>query len=308
MYRLVFENLPTPRPPLTGLTDRLLIGRDPSCQLRLIEPGVSDRHAAIERRADGWYICDLASVNGVRVNDRPVTEQRLASGDRIEIGPVRLRFEIDHTAGQPRRWSPLQLFAAIIIGTTLAVQLGVILWVLLQPRSRHMRVHAAVKLEEPTSPPSAPSPVLSTTPPLALATAPSPPRSVSAPEPVVLNRKIRIERLTADGPTLHILARAQVGERRLDRELVAVTAEWFVVDEAGRTVSAGPPIPVEIPAWENFEARTLTVRVTSPPPRLAGFVVRTYYGGELQDLAATPPALLTLVSGGRGPLIPPVKE
>jgi hypothetical protein len=282
MYRLWFDNRPTP--PLTGQADRFLLGRDPVCHLRLLEPGVSGQHAVIERRPDGWHLRDLASATGVRVNDQPVTDQRLATGDRIEIGAVRLRFEVLHESGGRRRFSPLQCAAAIIIAATLLGQLIVVGWVMLQPRSRDMRVSARSHVE--LAPP-APAPA-----PGAAPAAPPPAPVAPATPPVLLTRKIRVVELQSAGDTLRIVARAQVGERVLDPKLVAITAEPFAVDAAGRTVSAGAPVAVDIPAWENFSAKTLTVRFSA---RYDGFVVRTYYRGELQDIAATPPALLALV-------------
>jgi hypothetical protein len=56
------------------------------------DPGVSRRHAVLERRADGSYaVRDLGSTNGTTVNDdpAPVGSDRgvaLADGDRIRLG------------------------------------------------------------------------------------------------------------------------------------------------------------------------------------------------------------------------------
>jgi hypothetical protein len=288
MYRLWFEKSLTPRPPMVGPAERLLIGRDPGCQLRLTEPGVCTRHAAIDRRADGWYLCDLDSANGVRVNDQPVAEHRLTTGDRIEIGAVRLQFEVLHEGSGCRRFSPLQLTAATVIAVTVVGQLAVIGGVLLQPRSRDMRVYASVHVDDPPAQPVGPPPAPPAPAPVEPVTPPAP--RLVTPVPVVLTRKIRVDRLERAGDLLRIVARAQVGERELDPTFVAVTAEPFT-----GTVSAGAPVAVPIPAWANFSSKLLTVRFASAT-RFTGFVVRTYYRGELQDVAATSPALLALVS------------
>ncbi len=66
---------------------------------RLAEPGVRAHHATIERRLDGYYLRGLDSPNGVYVNGQAITEQRLSSGDELEIGPVHLRFEFMHDGG-----------------------------------------------------------------------------------------------------------------------------------------------------------------------------------------------------------------
>jgi len=50
---------------------------------------VSKQHARIERRADGWWVVDLESRNGVMVNGEPIDGERaLAPRDRIQVGPA----------------------------------------------------------------------------------------------------------------------------------------------------------------------------------------------------------------------------
>jgi len=65
----------------------LTVGRDPACLLRLDDPKVSRRHAALEPAPGGLTIRDLGSLNGTWVNDGRITGERvLAPGDRIRIG------------------------------------------------------------------------------------------------------------------------------------------------------------------------------------------------------------------------------
>ena len=58
----------------------------------LEDPGVSHRHAVLERQPDGAYtIRDLGSTNGTTVNDDPApvsadTGVKLADGDRVRLG------------------------------------------------------------------------------------------------------------------------------------------------------------------------------------------------------------------------------
>jgi hypothetical protein len=55
---------------------------------------ISSHHAEIQRRRTGdVFIVDLASANGVFVNENKITQMQLISGDVIELGEVRLRFE-----------------------------------------------------------------------------------------------------------------------------------------------------------------------------------------------------------------------
>lgn len=58
-----------------------------------IQMGVSRRHAVIHREEDGYYITDLNSTNGTRINGRlllPNTSCRLSSGDVIRLGRLNL--------------------------------------------------------------------------------------------------------------------------------------------------------------------------------------------------------------------------
>lgn len=74
--------------------DVVTIGRDFDNDVVLTSPGVSRRHARIERRPDGAYIVDADSTNGVLINDdpRPVTEALLHAGDEIVLGDVILTY------------------------------------------------------------------------------------------------------------------------------------------------------------------------------------------------------------------------
>jgi signal transduction histidine kinase len=70
------------------LTGPLLgAGRDASNQVRLYDTEVSRRHAEFRQLADGRYaIFDVGSANGTFVNNAPVKEAPLQSGDQVQIG------------------------------------------------------------------------------------------------------------------------------------------------------------------------------------------------------------------------------
>jgi hypothetical protein len=70
----------------------MTIGRGTGNTLVLDGDGVSRRHALIERRADGWWVTDQASTNGIRVNDEKIEAVRLRHGDRVHIGATILTF------------------------------------------------------------------------------------------------------------------------------------------------------------------------------------------------------------------------
>src|SRR2546422_3637167 len=140
MYRLVFQNREPSRPPFVGRENTTTIGRGAACTLPLAEAGISDRHAAIERRADGLYIRDLDSATGVRVNGQRVTEQRLATGDEIELGSVRATFEIVHEPPPDRRaFDPWQGIAAAVVALLVAGQVALFGWIFSQQHPRRGR-------------------------------------------------------------------------------------------------------------------------------------------------------------------------
>lgn len=73
--------------------DPLLIGRAPECDLELADSTVSRRHAEIVRDGDAWFVRDLGSSNGTKVNGSGVTDQMLHDGDEIRLGAATFRFE-----------------------------------------------------------------------------------------------------------------------------------------------------------------------------------------------------------------------
>lgn len=77
--------------PIVG---KLVIGRDPSCDIVLDGKLVSKRHALIQKIKDDFYITDTKSTNGTFVNDDLVPEGKyvkLEAGDKIKIGKTTLR-------------------------------------------------------------------------------------------------------------------------------------------------------------------------------------------------------------------------
>lgn len=78
------------------------IGRDPTCDIVLSQPGVSRRHAAIRRTETGYFeLRDLRSTNGTRVQNDPIREMILLDKDRFRIGDVRFTLEIEAVEPAP---------------------------------------------------------------------------------------------------------------------------------------------------------------------------------------------------------------
>jgi hypothetical protein len=75
------------------LTDDVTtVGRGSGVDVSLDDPSVSRLHAEIVRRGSHVYVADLGlSVNGTRVNGRPVGRRTLRDGDVVSFGTARAR-------------------------------------------------------------------------------------------------------------------------------------------------------------------------------------------------------------------------
>src|SRR5262245_29336614 len=72
---------------------RPLIGQSPSCDLRLSDPEVSRRHAALELVGRRVRITDLGSTNGTFVDGVAIGEAFLRGGEIVRVGATALRVE-----------------------------------------------------------------------------------------------------------------------------------------------------------------------------------------------------------------------
>jgi FHA domain/Domain of unknown function (DUF1707) len=85
-----------PRVPGLGLPRteglRLTIGRGPSCDCLVHEESVSRRHAELWRSGERWFLRDLGSRNGTRVNGmRVIGDVEVRPGDRLSLGDATYR-------------------------------------------------------------------------------------------------------------------------------------------------------------------------------------------------------------------------
>ena len=72
--------------------DVTTVGRGRGVDISLSDPSVSRLHAEIVRRGEHVYVADLGlSVNGTRVNGRPVGRRVLLDGDVLSFGAARTR-------------------------------------------------------------------------------------------------------------------------------------------------------------------------------------------------------------------------
>src|SRR5262249_26178099 len=72
---------------------RALLGQSDACTLRLMDPAVSRRHAALELTPRGLRVTDLQSRNGTRVNGLSVVEAVLEGGEQLAVGDTVLKVE-----------------------------------------------------------------------------------------------------------------------------------------------------------------------------------------------------------------------
>jgi pSer/pThr/pTyr-binding forkhead associated (FHA) protein len=82
--------------PLQG--DRLTVGRRESCDICMRFPNISGTHCELTFRAGYWYVRDLNSTNGVKVNGVRVQEKLLYPKDEISIGKRRYTVEYEMPA------------------------------------------------------------------------------------------------------------------------------------------------------------------------------------------------------------------
>jgi pSer/pThr/pTyr-binding forkhead associated (FHA) protein len=69
----------------------ITIGRDPGCDIPLQEDTISARHAHLTYHHNQWWLEDLASTNGTRLNDTRITIPTvITSGDEIQCGGSKL--------------------------------------------------------------------------------------------------------------------------------------------------------------------------------------------------------------------------
>jgi hypothetical protein len=87
--------------PIPLLKKTLLVGRRESCDIVLRFSNVSAHHCQLTVTGGYWYVLDLKSRNGVKVNGNRVKEKRIDPGDILSI--AKHKYEI--------KYSPVELGA-----------------------------------------------------------------------------------------------------------------------------------------------------------------------------------------------------
>lgn len=77
------------------LVGRIVVGRDPACDITHEHSLLSRRHAEFVAAGDLVVVRDLGSRNGVFVNGTKTAEHSLRPGDVVQIGPLRAQYIVD---------------------------------------------------------------------------------------------------------------------------------------------------------------------------------------------------------------------
>jgi predicted component of type VI protein secretion system len=75
--------------PIPLLKKTLLVGRRESCDIVLRFSNVSAHHCQLYLNGGYWYVKDLQSRNGIKVNGTRVTEKLLQPGDELSVAKHR---------------------------------------------------------------------------------------------------------------------------------------------------------------------------------------------------------------------------
>ncbi len=86
--------------PIPLIRESLTIGRREACDICMRYPNVSGLHCKLVFRKGYWYIQDLGSTNGIKVNGARVQEKILHAGDEISIAKRRFHIAYTMPAGQ----------------------------------------------------------------------------------------------------------------------------------------------------------------------------------------------------------------
>ena len=90
--------------PLDSVPRRWLLGSDPSCDLHIVDPYVSQLHAVLERKPDGTLLVrDRESRNGTFIDGNPVEGAELRVGSYMSVGRTTLIAMANRGSGGERQ-------------------------------------------------------------------------------------------------------------------------------------------------------------------------------------------------------------
>jgi pSer/pThr/pTyr-binding forkhead associated (FHA) protein len=75
-----------------GDNREVIVGRDESCDIRIMAQSVSREHCAIEQEGEELVLRDLGSTGGTYIDGRRVDKILLQDGMEVAVGPAVLKF------------------------------------------------------------------------------------------------------------------------------------------------------------------------------------------------------------------------
>ena len=81
--------------PIEITLEKVIVGREPTCDVVVSDGSVSRKHAVVEQRGTGWAVVDQGSANGTFVDSQRVTEMALATGQELRFGSMAYKVEIE---------------------------------------------------------------------------------------------------------------------------------------------------------------------------------------------------------------------
>jgi len=116
----------------------ILLGRKKSADIYLKDSKLSRLHAQIYTQGKHYYIKDLNSTNGTKVNGRYITEKRIRPKDIIEIGDIKFEFNFPSLVSRKKtNKSPISMLGNIVkflfLGTLLISCFMLIYYSAIQP-------------------------------------------------------------------------------------------------------------------------------------------------------------------------------
>ena len=85
------------------------IGTSVDNDIVLKDKAISRHHAKIRVEGQKYFIYDLASTNGTKVNGRKITKKWIKEGDVIEIGHTKMTFKTEALPGDIPEYKPSDL-------------------------------------------------------------------------------------------------------------------------------------------------------------------------------------------------------
>ncbi len=95
--------------PIPLRKSEMVIGRKNSCDITLDFSNVSGKHCQLMLSNGYWYVLDMKSTNGVKVNGKKVTDQRLDPGANLAVAKHEFTVQYDPAANGATGPPPAQL-------------------------------------------------------------------------------------------------------------------------------------------------------------------------------------------------------